>query len=70
MKTIIPVETTPGIGEGRRRRMVEEVNSCMIYLIHCDNLCKCHNVPPPITTIKEKTLNTSQKISMIREDLL
>jgi hypothetical protein len=26
----------------------------MIYLMHCNNLCKCHIVPPPITTIKEK----------------
>jgi hypothetical protein len=26
--------------------MVEEVNSCMIYLILCKNLCKCHIVPP------------------------
>jgi hypothetical protein len=34
--------------------MVEEVNSCMIYLIHCKNLCKCHNVPAHIKTIKEK----------------
>jgi hypothetical protein len=25
-------------------------------LIHCKNLCKCHNVPPPITTIKEKNV--------------
>jgi hypothetical protein len=32
----------------------EGVNSSMIYLIHCKNLCKCHNVPPPSTTIKEK----------------
>jgi hypothetical protein len=23
-------------------------------LIHFKNLCKCHNVPPPITTIKGK----------------
>jgi hypothetical protein len=29
------------------RRMVEEVNSCMMDLIHCKNLCKCHNVPHP-----------------------
>jgi hypothetical protein len=29
------------------------VNSCMIYLIHCKNQCKYHNVPPPITTIKK-----------------
>jgi hypothetical protein len=23
-------------------------------LIHCKNLCKCHNVPPPITPIDVK----------------
>jgi hypothetical protein len=34
--------------------MVEAVNSCMIYLIHVKNLHKCHNVPPPFPTIKEK----------------
>jgi hypothetical protein len=40
---MIPFETTPGMeGEG-----VEGVNSCMVYLIHCKNLCKCHNVFPP-----------------------
>jgi hypothetical protein len=33
-------------GRGRWRRMFERMNSCMIYLIHCNNLCKCHNVPP------------------------
>jgi hypothetical protein len=26
----------------------------MIYSIHCKNLCKCHNVPPPSTIIKKK----------------
>jgi hypothetical protein len=26
----------------------------IIYLIPCKNLCKCYNVPPPSTTIKEK----------------
>jgi hypothetical protein len=50
---MIPVETTPGIRGGGSKRMVEEVNSCMIYLIPCNDLCKCHNVPPPITTIEE-----------------
>jgi hypothetical protein len=25
--------------------MVEGVNSSMIYVIYCKNLCKCHNVP-------------------------
>jgi hypothetical protein len=34
--------------------MVEEVNSCMIYLIYHKNLGKCYNVSPAITTIKEK----------------
>jgi ferredoxin-like protein FixX len=24
-----------------------------IYLIYCENFCKCHNVPPPSTTIKK-----------------
>jgi hypothetical protein len=28
--------------------------SSVIYLIHYKNLCKCHNVPPPSTTIKGK----------------
>jgi hypothetical protein len=52
---IIPVETVPGIGVGgKRRRAAEGVNSSMIYLLHCKNLCKCYNVPPPSTTIKNK----------------
>jgi hypothetical protein len=29
-------------------------NSSMTYLIHCKNLCKCHNIPPPSTTINGK----------------
>jgi hypothetical protein len=45
---MIPVETIPGMGEGRGEWRAEEgVNSSMIYLIHCMNFCKCHNVPPP-----------------------
>jgi hypothetical protein len=52
-----PVETIPGIG--RVGGEIKEtgrggMDSCMTYLIHCKNLCKCHNVPPPITTIKKK----------------
>jgi hypothetical protein len=34
--------------------MVEEVNSWMIYLIHCKNICKCHSAPTCSTTIKER----------------
>jgi hypothetical protein len=33
--------------------MVEEVNSSIIYLIYCKNICKCHNVLPP-SIIKKK----------------
>jgi hypothetical protein len=45
--TIIPVETIPGIGEGGIR------NSSVMHLIHCKNLCKFHNLPPP-STMKER----------------
>jgi hypothetical protein len=33
---------------------VEGVNSSLIYLKNCKNFCKCHNLPLPSTTIKEK----------------
>jgi hypothetical protein len=36
------VETIPGMGE---RRMMEGVNSSIISMIYCKNLCTCHNVP-------------------------
>jgi hypothetical protein len=50
-KKIILVEAIPGMrGEGRKRRMVEGMNSSMIY---CKNLCKCHNVPSSSTTINK-----------------
>jgi hypothetical protein len=29
-------------------------NSSMIYLVHCKNFCKCHNVSSPNITIKKK----------------
>jgi hypothetical protein len=35
---------------------VEGVNSSRIYLIHCKNFCKCHNVLQPSTTIKDKII--------------
>jgi hypothetical protein len=34
--------------------MVEEVNSRIIYLIHCKSLSKLHDVSPLIRTMKEK----------------
>jgi hypothetical protein len=36
-----PVETIPGMGEGRIKEMIEEVNSTMTY---CKYFCKCHTV--------------------------
>jgi hypothetical protein len=43
-----------------------EWNSSMIYidLIHCKNVCKCHNVFPPSTTI-QKIKNSTQCRVMI-----
>jgi hypothetical protein len=35
------VKTTPGM-EG----MMEGMNSTIIYLIYCKNICKCYNVLP------------------------
>jgi hypothetical protein len=40
--TMRPAETIPGMGEREERRMMEGVNSTMIY---CKNFCKCHYVP-------------------------
>jgi hypothetical protein len=36
-----------------RKENSRGVNSSKIYLIHFKNFCKCHNVPPPSTTIKK-----------------
>jgi hypothetical protein len=44
-------------GEGRMKKSDEGVNSNMVYLIHCENLCKCHNTPPPSKTIKGRKEN-------------
>jgi hypothetical protein len=44
------VETIPGMG-GRQRRMMEEVNSAMMYY---KNFCKCHNVPQYNNNMKIK----------------
>jgi hypothetical protein len=58
----VNAKVIPESGDGGRKRAVYGVNSSMIYLIHCKNLCKSNNVLPPSTTIKEKKLNkTKQK---------
>jgi hypothetical protein len=38
-----PVETIPGMGRGKKRRMMKGVNSTMIYY---KNFCKFHSVAP------------------------
>jgi hypothetical protein len=38
------------------------VNSSMIYLIYCKNICKCHSVPSGSTTIKKSVCYCSQKL--------
>jgi hypothetical protein len=43
---IVSVETITGTRGGKLRRIVEGVNSSMIYLIYCKNFGQCHNVPP------------------------
>jgi hypothetical protein len=50
--------------EGGIKEMVEGINSNMIYLIYFENFCKCHNVPPPSTTIKEKNKNLCDLLSV------
>jgi hypothetical protein len=50
-------ETVPRMGEGEQRRMVEGVNSTMIYSICCKNFCKCHNVYHPE---QQWTINKNQ----------
>jgi hypothetical protein len=44
------------MGRGMIKERVEGVNSSIIYLLHCKNFCKCHNVTPPRTTRKKETL--------------
>jgi hypothetical protein len=51
---MIPVGTIPGIGGGELRLAVEGVNSSVVYLIHCKNPCKCHNIPPTHHSNKEE----------------
>jgi hypothetical protein len=56
-----PVKTVPGMeGWGTKENSGGGGNSSVIYFLHCKNLCKCHNVPPPSITIKRKenTLET------------
>jgi hypothetical protein len=58
---MISAETFPGIRGRGMKESSGEVNSSMICLIHCKNLCKCYSVLPPSTTIiKERNFNLMQ----------
>jgi hypothetical protein len=57
---MIPAETTPGIW-GEREMKEKGRGGEFIYVIHCKNLCKCHNIPPPITMIKGKKEKEKEK---------
>jgi hypothetical protein len=57
---MIPAETIPGMGRGKGKRW-REVNSRVMYLIHCKNFWKCHNVPPQ-STIKNNLRNKKRRI--------
>jgi hypothetical protein len=46
---------------GKKGEWWRGVNSSMIYLIYCKNFCKCHNVPPPSTIIKNKVITENLK---------
>jgi hypothetical protein len=45
------------------------VISRMIYLVQCKNFCKCHSVPPPSTTIKNKKQKDSIFFCFIKRRL-
>jgi hypothetical protein len=55
---MMPFGTIPGIGRGGYR-MVDRVNSNMLYLIK--NFCKCHSVSPPSTIRVSSVLETVMK---------
>jgi hypothetical protein len=48
-----PVETVPGVWGRGIKENDGGVDSRMIYLIHCKNISKCHNVSPPSTTFQK-----------------
>jgi hypothetical protein len=48
------------LGAGGLKRTGEVENSGMMYLVHCNNLCKCYNLSTPSTIrIKKNPENES-----------
>jgi hypothetical protein len=60
-----PAETIPGMGEEGIKKKGGGVNSSMIYLTHCKNFCKCHNIPPPSPT---KTTTNMEYFSALKKN--
>jgi hypothetical protein len=59
---VILVEAIPGMGEEGQGEWWRGLVQVLSYLIHYVNFCKCHNVPPLSTKIKEKkNQKTKQK---------
>jgi hypothetical protein len=54
-----PVERIPATGEVGQRRMMEGVNSSMIY---CKNFCKCYNVPP----VQQQSVQQQLKKNLVK----
>jgi hypothetical protein len=50
---MITAEIIPRMREGVKR-MMEEMNSSMIYLMYCKNFCKCHMFLHPENNTKLK----------------
>jgi hypothetical protein len=48
------VETVPRMGGGEIKENSRGVNSSMIYVMNSKNFCKCHNIPPTSTMIKNE----------------
>jgi hypothetical protein len=46
---MILVESVPGMGEIKENSGGGWIQ--VLYLIHCKNLCKCHNVLPTIKSV-------------------
>jgi hypothetical protein len=57
-----PAETIIGIRGGGIKENDGGVNSTVIYLIYCKNVCKYYSVPPPSTTIKKKKVQTIGRV--------
>jgi hypothetical protein len=61
---MIPLKTIPLRREEGIKESSGGVNSSVIYLKHCKNFYKCHNVPP-LSTIQKIKLKKKETPSML-----